>query len=111
MTDIRCVLNRYISGLLDIYKDALKAVVLYGSYARGDYTPESDIDIMILVDLDDSGISQKRHALSDLTYDFNEQHKTEIMPIVKNLDHFNQWVRSYPFYNNIAKEGISLYAA
>ena len=29
--------------------DNLDAVVLYGSYARGDYSDESDIDIMVRV--------------------------------------------------------------
>lgn len=27
------------------------SVILYGSYARGDYTSDSDVDIMILVNL------------------------------------------------------------
>jgi len=31
------------------------------------------------------------------------------MPIVKNLEHFNKWIRSYPFYNNVKKEGVELY--
>lgn len=28
-------------------------MILYGSYARGDYTEDSDIDIMVLLDLSD----------------------------------------------------------
>ena len=31
-------------------------ILLYGSYARGDFRPDSDIDIMILVDLSDDEI-------------------------------------------------------
>lgn len=31
------------------------------------------------------------------------------MPIVKNLNHFNKWLRAYPFYYNIKKEGVELY--
>ena len=30
-----------------------QTVILYGSYARGDYKADSDIDIMILLDLSD----------------------------------------------------------
>ena len=36
-------------GLVRIYGDKLKAVYLYGSYARGDYRPGSDVDVMILL--------------------------------------------------------------
>ena len=30
----------------------VKKVILYGSYARGDFRPDSDIDVMVLVDTD-----------------------------------------------------------
>ena len=36
-------------GLVHIYGDRLKAVCLYGSYARGDYRQGSDVDVMILL--------------------------------------------------------------
>ena len=37
------------AGLVRIYGDRLKAVYLYGSYARGDYRQGSDVDVMILL--------------------------------------------------------------
>lgn len=83
----------------------------YGSYARGDFNVDSDIDIMILVDLTDEEISQKGRFLSDVTFDYNFEYGLEIMPIVKNRDHFYKWLRAYPFYNNIKREGVELYAA
>ena len=36
-------------GLVKIYGDKLKAVYLYGSYARGDYRQGSDVDVMIVL--------------------------------------------------------------
>ena len=36
-------------GLAEIYGDKLKAVYLYGSYARGDYRDGSDVDVMIVL--------------------------------------------------------------
>lgn len=105
------IIRSYVNDVHEIYGDNLKAVILYGSYARGDFKPDSDIDIMILVDLPDDEIRKKGHALSDLTFDYNFENNLEIMPIVKNLDHFNKWLRAYPFYYNIKNEGIELYAA
>ncbi len=104
------VLKRYVNDVQQIYGDKLKTVILYGSYARGDYRQDSDIDIMILVDLPDDEIKGKRHTLSDMTYDYNYENNIEIMPIVKNQSHFNRWLRAYPFYNNVKKEGVELYA-
>jgi len=37
------------SGLSQIYGDRLKFVVLFGSYARGDYDESSDVDVMIVL--------------------------------------------------------------
>ena len=59
----------------------------------------------------DEEISQRGHVLSDLTFEYNFDHELMIMPIVKNKDHFEKWLRAYPFYNNIKKEGVELYAA
>ena len=47
------VLFQYVNRIHEIYGRELKAVILYGSYARGDYKADSDIDIMILLDLSD----------------------------------------------------------
>jgi len=108
---IKVLLQNYVKDVQQIYGNGLKAVILYGSYARGDIGPESDIDIMILVNLPDDAIRKKSRLLSDLTFDYNFDNEIEIMPIVKNVEHFNKWLRAYPFYNNVKNEGIELYAA
>ena len=105
------MLKRYVDNMKQLYGNKLKNIILYGSYARGDYGPDSDIDIMILVDLTEQEIKERGHLLSDITFDFNFDNHVEIMPIVKNLNHFNKWVRAYPFYNAVKNEGVELYAA
>ena len=72
--------------------DAQK-VILYGSYARGDFRPDSDIDVMILVDTDRAGVSPLEKKICDVTYDFNDEHGTDIMPVVQSNTHFDYWKR------------------
>ena len=84
---------------------------MYGSYARGEQTKTSDIDIMILVDLDELAIKKYADQLSDVTYDINLDYDVMIMPIVKNEEHFYYWISVYPFYNNVEREGVELYGA
>ena len=105
------VLKKYVEDVHEIYGEKLRTVILYGSYARGDFRPDSDIDIMILVDLSDDEIRRKGHMLSDVTFNYNFNNNLEIMPIVKNADHFHKWVRAYPFYNYVINEGVELYVA
>lgn len=107
---IRNILSQYTNELRKIYGTHLKSIILYGSYARGDFTPDSDIDIMILVDLSDFEIKEYSEKLSRVTFDINLDNELLLMPIVKNVDHFQYWVENYPFYSNVRNEGVSLYA-
>ena len=106
---VNIVLGKYVEKVSKIYGEHLKSVILYGSYARGDYTSESDIDIMILVDLTDIEVEKYGQQLSWETYDFNEEYDTEIKPIAKSDTHFKKWLGVYPFYTNVQKEGVELY--
>jgi predicted nucleotidyltransferase len=106
---LEVLLRQYVEELQKIYGTRLKSVILYGSYARGDFEPDSDIDIMILLDLSDMEIKTYRHQLSGLTYDFNMDHELDIKPIAKSQEQFEKWQDSYPFYNNVNKEGVKLY--
>ena len=46
---VRSLLTELKSGLARIYGDRLKAVYLYGSYARGEEDRESDIDVLVVL--------------------------------------------------------------
>ena len=48
------MISEYVRAVRKIYGHHLKQVILYGSYAREDYTKDSDADLMLLVDLDDA---------------------------------------------------------
>lgn len=111
MKDLKQILVLYIEEIKAIYGDHLQKIILYGSYARGEATASSDIDIMILVDLDELEIKKYADMLSDITYDINLDNDIMIMPIVKNEGHFKYWVSAYPFYGNVEREGVALYGA
>ena len=49
-TNIKKILYELKKGLAAIFGNQLKAVILFGSYARGDaHPPDSDIDVMIVL--------------------------------------------------------------
>ena len=57
---------RQVKLLLD---GKLSKVIVYGSYARGDYRDNSDVDVMILVILTESEIKKIAPTIYDMAYD------------------------------------------
>lgn len=60
------IINEITNSVRDILSSKFYKIILYGSYARGDYDNESDIDIMILADLRNDEISALRKKLTKL---------------------------------------------
>lgn len=46
---IRPILDELKAGLEELYGDKLDRVILYGSQARGDAGPDSDIDVLVVL--------------------------------------------------------------
>ena len=108
--EIDDMIQEFTEGVNKILENRLKKVILYGSYARGDYHESSDVDIMILTDLSDEELEEYRTKIVSLAYDLEWDHNFDIMlsPFVKNIDKFNYWLEAMPFYRNIEKEGVIL---
>ena len=47
------LIEQYIEAVKKIYGSHVRQIILYGSYARGDFRSDLDVDIMILLDLSD----------------------------------------------------------
>ena len=84
------LIEQYLSEVKKIYGPYLQAVILYGSYARGDFKTDSDIDLMFLLDLPDSDLKAYSRKLSYMTYDFNLDNDLDIKPVVRSEDHFRR---------------------
>jgi uncharacterized protein len=100
---IRKLLAELKQGLAKIYGDRLKAVVLFGSYARGDYQEGSDLDVMIVLsDYENYGeeIDRSGELISQLSLAYGISISRVIM---KEL----QWQKSdTPLLRNIRAEGV-----
>ena len=102
------IILKFSQQVKKILGNKLDKVILYGSYARGDYNEHSDVDIMILTTLTDEEIEKAEPTLFDLAFDFQMDYGIDISVVVKNKDQFEYWLGALPFYNNVKAEGIVL---
>lgn len=100
------VLMLFVQGTKKILKNNLSKLIVYGSYARGDYREDSDIDVMILTPLSKEEIEQVENSIFNLAFDLELESGIVINPVLENEAHYRYWLGALPFYDNVEKEGI-----
>ncbi len=88
--------------------EKLDAVVLYGSYARGDFNGDSDIDIMVRVICTKDQLHNYRHVLSDIASDLSLEHDITVSISVVDSETFYRYRRHLPYFENIEREGVRI---
>ena len=106
--NIRSIIYRFSQELRHILGDKLTKVIVYGSYARGDFQENSDIDIMILTSMSEDEIRIIENQVYDIAYDYQLSDNIMISVNIKNADHFHYWLGALPYYDNVEKEGVVL---
>jgi predicted nucleotidyltransferase len=89
-----------------IYEIQPEKIILFGSYARGDFNSNSDVDLFIVKNGDESSRIMRRKIVSLF---WGKKFSMDI--IVRNQEEVNWNLRAKnPFYlNHIFKEGKVLY--
>ncbi len=102
--------DELVHGLREIFHENMRMIILYGSVAREEATPESDIDIAIIMREEDIDEKTKEKffewsADMDLKYD----RVFSIIDIPE--ERLKKWGKILPFYKNVQEEGIVLWKA
>lgn len=100
------ILGEVYTSCMPVFGNAIKDAYLYGSYARGDYHEESDIDILLTVDLEPDAISLLRNNIGVITSELSLKHDITVSVTVKPLAQFTQYADVLPYYKNVLREGI-----
>lgn len=104
--DIKKILRDLKKELQKIYGEQLKAVVLFGSYARGDaHPPDSDIDVMIVLKGEFDYWKMNKLAskiVADLSLKYD-------VVISRKLTSDEEYANSrFPLYINARREGVTV---
>ncbi len=103
---IKKILRELKKGLIEIYGDQLKAVYLYGSFARGEgKLPDSDIDVMVVLKGEFNYWKTYERAsqwIADLSLE------NDVAISVKLASETKYASSEMPLYINVRREGVAV---
>ena len=102
---IKTILDEVKKCLEEIYGDKLKGIILYGSYARGDFTDGSDIDLILLLEDMKDPLAEREKYFNEI-WKLDLKYDTVISLLPLKEEEYKK--RKLPVILNAKREGISL---
>ena len=102
-TKVQRLLKELRTSLEDLYGDDLVGIHLFGSYARRQATPDSDVDVLLVLrEIGDYGTEVRR--VRDLLSRVSLEYGKTVAPVFVDAKRFS--AASDPFMANIAREAV-----
>ena len=95
-------LDEFLRVLRERFGDSIEEVILFGSYARGEYDEESDIDLLIIGEVD---FDELMDVVTEVLLKYGEL----VSPIVIKPTEFKR--RNDSFIKTVIREGKPLYSS
>ncbi|MFB6192890.1 MAG: nucleotidyltransferase domain-containing protein [Candidatus Nanohaloarchaea archaeon] len=97
----------FVDEVRDSFGDRISEIMLFGSYARDDYVPGSDIDILVL--LNDEARKEDRDRAGELTGKYFEEKGLFFSPKLMNAEEFQEKKEEgYSFHQEVAEQGVKM---
>ena len=108
--ELDSILREIVKIYQSVYGEQIVKIVLYGSYARGDYDSESDVDVVALVHGDREELQKQLRQIWDISADLEIEFGIILSPTVIPYEEYEQYRDDLPYYRNIAREGVEIVA-
>lgn len=108
--ELNTIMRKVAQIYRSVYGENLVQVILYGSYARGDYNRDSDVDIVAIVHGDRKKLQEQLKQVWDSASELELEYDTIVSPTVIPYEEFKQYRDDLPYYRNISKEGVVVIA-
>ena len=94
-------IKEFLEYLKGHFGNRVRGVYLFGSYVRGDYDEESDVDILVIGDL-------SLDDIIDTVFQILMKHGVLLNVIIEKPEEFDRW-RNTSFHQTVLSEGIRVY--
>ena len=107
--NVENTLKKVVSSVNREIPDVVSQIILYGSYARGDYSPESDLDIMLLMNCKHDDVGKFKNTICRIASRIGLEDDIEVSLTMQDKKTFLDRTAILPFYRNVLREGVTLY--
>jgi predicted nucleotidyltransferase len=115
---VREALAAFQQALLGALPGQIRRIILYGSYARGEAAPDSDVDVMIVVAWEEERLPDgfyrsmygdpRWETIVDIACDVSLEHSVWVSPFVVGENRYVAHQR-WSFFKEVQREGIILW--
>ena len=99
INELNLILKEISKVYREVYRSDLVSIILYGSYARGDYQKDSDIDIVAIVKGDREKLQRELKKVWDISSDLELEYGTIVSPTVIPFEEFEKYKLLADYYS------------
>lgn len=100
-------IQEFVEDLRESFGDRVEELILFGSYARDEHVPGSDIDILVL--FKDEVRKEDRDKAGELIGKYFEEKNLFFSPKLMNAEEFHQKKeRGYSFHKEVSEQGVEI---
>ena len=105
--DLNALTAEFKQAMHTLYGDRLLHVILYGSYARGDFHAESDVDFLLVLRGEELSKMREIGALYPVRSALSRKYDIDISVMPIEEKRFTEKA-DFLFFRNVSKDGIRL---
>jgi uncharacterized protein len=102
---LQIILRDLRSRLEALYGERLEKLILYGSQARGDAEPDSDIDVLVVLRGQVNEVAEIERT-GNIMSDLSLQYKTVLSGVWVSREEYQK--SKMPLLRNINREGVAI---
>lgn len=102
------VAQKVLSAARDTFGDKLNKVILFGSYARGDFDEYSDMDFFVLADVPHDEVNKWEKDIDGRIPDLWFDYDLLVSIHITSKTMFDRYFNVLPYYQSVIREGVEL---
>lgn len=108
--ELNILLKKLAEICQSVYGSDIVKILMYGSYVRGTFTADSDLDVVAIVKGSRDELQRKLKTVWDYSCELELEYGTILSPTVIPYEEFETYKQDMPYYRNIEQEGVAIVA-